>query len=399
MGKIIKWFVVAAVFCWAPSGYAQNPYSAAYAVNDSIITHFDIDQRTRLLRALGSSGGNIRQSAVEQLIDDRLKLAAARNSGAQISDASLLRGIEAAASTAGTTSENLWNRARGRGVSRLAFEEYYRTRLIWREIVQARFRQIADPTSIEIDNAINAAAAVTQESILLAEIALPFAERGEEATIAFAERLSRDLNNGANFDDAVRNFSRSATAQNGGRIGWLSPDRLPGPIAVQVLGLRAGQVSAPVRVSTGVLLLKVISMRVISSPLKKQLTLKYAVLDLSNVSNATSVARNMQSGLDECSDVNSTATSFAQGSGIFGPVAVEEIPTDIALILARLTPSHSEILVNGNSIKLIQLCERTTDLGEEIRQRVANGVFGQKLGSLAEGLLLELRRTAIIEQR
>lgn len=398
MGKFIG-LIAAILICWAPIAYAQNPYSAAYAVNDSIITNFDIDQRSRLLRALGASGGDIRQQAVDQLIDDRLKLIAARDSGAQISDSSLLRGIEAAASATGTTSDTLWARARGRGVSREAFEEYYRTRLVWREIVQARFRQIADPTSVEIDNAINSAAAVTQESILLAEIALPFAERGEAATIAFAERLSRDLNNGASFDDAVRNFSRSATAQNGGRIGWLSPDRMPAPIASQVLGLRSGQVSAPVRVSTGVLLLKVISTRVLSSPLKKQISLKYAVLDLSNISNATAMARNMQSGLDECSEVNSTAASFAPGSGIFGPVAAEEIPTDIALVLARLMPGRSDILVNGNNVKLIQLCERVTDLDEGVQQQVANGVFGQKLGSMAEGLLLELRRTAIIEKR
>lgn len=399
MSKFVYWVIAATLICLASTSYAQNPYSAAYAVNDSIITHFDVDQRTKLLRALGASGGDIRQSAIEQLIEDRLKLTAARNTGAQVSDAALLRGIETAASAAGTTSDTLWSRARSRGVSREAFDEYYRTRLIWREIVQARFRQIADPTSIEIDNAINAAAAVTQESILLAEIALPFAERGEEATIAFAERLSRDLNNGANFDDAVRNFSRSATAQNGGRIGRVSLDRLPGPIASQVLGLRSGQVSAPVRVSTGVLLLKVISTQVISSPLKKQISLKYAMLDLSNIANAASVARNMQSGLDECSDVNSTAASFAPGSGIFGPVATEEIPTDIALVLARLVPSHSEILVNGNNVKLIQLCERITDIEAPVRQQITNSVFGQKLGGLAEGLLLELRRAAIIEKR
>ena len=48
-----------------------------------------------------------------------------------------------------------------------------------------------------------------------------------EATIAFAERLARDLNNGASFEEAVKRFSRSRTAENGGQSGWFAPERLP----------------------------------------------------------------------------------------------------------------------------------------------------------------------------
>lgn len=399
MGRFINWLAALTLLTLGTAVLAQNPYSAAYAVNDSIITHFDIDQRMKLLRVFGIRSGDLRAAAIDQLIEDRLKLSAARVAGAAVNDEALARGIENAAANSGQTADRLWAAARGRGVSREAFEEYYEVQIIWREIVQARFRQTADPTSIDVDNAINAAAAVTQQSILLAEIALPFAERGEAATVAFAERLSRDLNNGASFEDAVRNFSRSATAANDGRIGWLPPDRLPGPIAAQVLGLRAGQVSAPVRVSTGIILLKVISSRVINSPLKKQISVSYAVLDLSGMANATSVARNMQGGLDACDPNTSNVESFGAGSGIFGPLPVEQVPTDIALVLARLMPSRSEVLVNGGSVKLVQLCERTSDLEDEVRAQISNGVFGQKLGSLAEGFLLELRRTAIIEQR
>lgn len=394
MGKFINWLAAIMLISLGTAAFAQNPYSAAYAVNDSIITHYDISQRMKLLGVFGVRGNDLRATAIDQLIEDRLKLSAARVAGAAIDDDTLARGIERAASGSGRTADQLWAAARGRGVSREAFEEYYEVQIIWREIVQARFRQTADPTSVDVDNAINAAAAVTQQSILLAEIALPFAERGEEATIAFATRLSRDLNNGANFTDAVKNFSRSATAANGGQIGWLPPDRLPGPIAAQVLGLRSGQVSAPVRVSSGMIILKVLASRVVNSPLKKQISVSYAVLDLSNTADAASVARSMQSGLDACNPAATTA-----GITLSGPVAVEQVPTDIALVLARLMPSRSDVLVNGPSVKLVQLCERTSNLEDEVRTQISNSVFGQKLGSLAEGFLLELRRTAVIEQR
>ena len=401
MGKILNWVLTLAlvIFAWAPIAHAANPYSAAYSVNDSIITHFDISERVKLLRALGSQSRDIQQDAIDQLIDDRLKIRAARTFGLAISDASLARGLAGIAASQNTSAEALWAKARARGVSRQAYDDYYTAQLIWRDLVQRRFRQAADPTSVELDNAINVAAAVTQRTILLGEIALPFAERGEAATIAFAERLSRDLNSGASFENAVKNFSRSRTAANGGQIGWLAPERLPAAIAAKIAGLSSGQVSDPVRVSTGVLILKVLASRTVSSALQKTVSVEYAVLDFSNQPDALSSATRMQRGLDECSAASSSASDFGPLSGLFGPTSVNNVPADIAVSLARLMPGKSEIITNGDSVLLIQLCNRTTDLSEQITAQLTNNLFGQKLGKLAEGYLLELRRTAIIEKR
>lgn len=401
MGRFLNWVMIAALatFTFTTVAQAQSPYSAAYTVNTSIISYYDINQRVKLMRAFGFRGGDPRKAAVEQLIEDRLKMSAARDLGVNLTAGSLQRGIESAAANAGTTAEGIWGKARAQGVSREAFEEYYTTQIVWRELVQAKFRQIADPTSVDIDNAINVAAAVTQETILLAEIALPFAERGEAATMAFAQRLSNDLNKGANFENAVKQFSRAATAANGGRIGWLAPERLPGAIAAQVLGLSSGQVSKPIRVSTGAILLKVLATKVTSSPLKKQVSVRYAILNLTGRDNAVSEARHLQQRLDECSESTSTAANYGEGSGLFGPVSVDDLPADIAISLARLMPGRSEVLVNGDAVLLVQLCNRTTDLEDALKAQVANSVFGQKLGKLAEGYLLELRRAAIIEKR
>jgi len=401
MGKFLNWMLTSTlvIFASAPIAHAANPYSAAYAVNDSIITHFDISERAKILRALGAPSRDIQQNAIDQLINDRLKIRAAATFGMAVNDASLASGLAGIAASQNTTSDALWAKARARGISRQAFDDYYTAQLIWRELVQRRFRQAADPTSVELDNAINVAAAVTQRSILLAEIALPFTERGEAATIAFADRLANDLNNGASFEAAVQNFSRSRTASNGGQIGWLSPERLPAAIAAKVIGLSSGQVSDPIRVSTGIILLIVIASRTVSSALQKTVSLEYAVLDLSGQSGAVSSATGMQRGLDECSAANSSADDFGPLSGLFGPTSVNNVPADIALSLARLMPGKSEIITNGDSVLLIQLCSRTTDLSEPIKAQLSNNLFGQKLGKLAEGYLLELRRTAIIEKR
>lgn len=401
MNKILKWTLAFALVCftWITVAQAANPYSAAYSVNDSIITHFDISERVKLLRAHGVQSSNITKGATEQLIDDRLLLRAAKTFGIVVNDAALRRGLANIANTRGTTADGMWGKVRARGVSRQAYEEYFLAQLTWRELVQRRFRQFADPTSVEQDNAVNVAAAVTQQTILLAELSLPFAERGEEATIAFAERLARDLNNGANFEEAVARFSRSQTAANGGTIGWLAPERLPATIAAQIAGLRAGQVSAPLRVYSGVIILKVIASKTVSSALQKTVSVSYAVLDFSGMEDGISRASKMQLQLDQCSEATSVVNKYGPLSGIFGPTTVESVPTDIAVTLARLNAGRSEIITNGGSVLLIQLCDRTTDLSEQDQRRITTSLFSQKLTKLADGYILELRRTAIIEKR
>ncbi len=401
MGKYSKLLVavILAILPFTSTANAQNPYSAAYAVNDTVISYYDIDQRVKILRALGAQVSNPREVAIEQLIDDRLKAYSMRLFGIVVSDEALENGIAKIAANMNTSADGLWGKFRARGVSREAFDEYYRIQMGWREVVQGRFRVAADPTSVEIDNAINAAAAVTQETILLAEIAIPFAERGEEATMAFANRLTRDLNAGASFETAVANFSRSPSAANGGQIGWVDPSRLPANVASQVLGLGAGNVSAPINVTTGVVILKVVSSRVMSSPLRKQVSVRYAVLDLTGQPDVSGLAAKLQRNMDVCATTTSSAASYGGASGMFGPVYVDTLPADIAISLARLMPGSSELLVNGDSAKLIQLCERTTDLDDNTLGQLQNSLFGQKLTKLAEGYLLELRRNAIIERR
>ena len=78
---------------------AANPYAPAITVNDGVITYYDIDQRMRLLGALGA-GGDLRELAVEQLTEDRLKLQAADELGIELPEGTVEAGLEEFATTA-----------------------------------------------------------------------------------------------------------------------------------------------------------------------------------------------------------------------------------------------------------------------------------------------------------
>ena len=60
------------VLCLPDLAKSQSAVSAVLRVNQSVITHYELEQRIRFLKVINTSG-NIRQIARDQLINDRLK--------------------------------------------------------------------------------------------------------------------------------------------------------------------------------------------------------------------------------------------------------------------------------------------------------------------------------------
>ncbi len=107
-------------------------------------------------------------------------------------------------------------------------------------MVQTQFRQKAMPSETDLDAALTLAENTPVEVVQISEIALPFAERGEAETLALADRLSRELSRGASFAAVAREYSRSATAAQGGLLEPVPAAQLPPAIRAQVLLLEPG---------------------------------------------------------------------------------------------------------------------------------------------------------------
>jgi len=54
--KVLATLVTALVAAWAAPVRAANPFAPALTVNASVVTEYDIAQRTKLLDALGATG-------------------------------------------------------------------------------------------------------------------------------------------------------------------------------------------------------------------------------------------------------------------------------------------------------------------------------------------------------
>ncbi len=252
----------------APSG--ETMFRPVAVVNDSAITGFDLLQRVQILTALGypvASAEALKQEALNQLIDDQLKLQEARRYGVTATPEMIAQDIERLAKSRNMSADELVATLAQRGVSRQALEDMLAADLAWRQLVRKRFLGRIEPGDAEIDGEI----ALMQEragvSYRLAEIGIPVAQDGSdrEKVRAKAERIYRDLAAGGDFEAAVKKYSRSPSAARGGEIGWVSNAQLPPEVADVLSELKPGQVAPPIPVPGGFTIIKVLDRRALSN--------------------------------------------------------------------------------------------------------------------------------------
>jgi peptidyl-prolyl cis-trans isomerase C len=86
------------------------------------------------------------------------------------------------------------------------------------------------------------------------------------ATAAFADKLVKDLDKGAKFDDVARRESMD-NPKNAGDLGWFTPDRMVKPFADAVVALKPGEYSrTPVQTKYGWHIIKLEETRELSPP-------------------------------------------------------------------------------------------------------------------------------------
>jgi parvulin-like peptidyl-prolyl isomerase len=81
-----------------------------------------------------------------------------------------------------------------------------------------------------------------------------------QADMDQAAAIAKRARDGADFAQLARQFSADkGTADSGGDLGWLSPDKVPTQFGAAIGVLQPGQISDPVRTSLGVHVVKLVA--------------------------------------------------------------------------------------------------------------------------------------------
>ena len=147
---LTAFFAMTTVVALQPSAKAQS--SIRVIVNGDIITSYDIAQRTRLMPLFGAKGGE--KAAIDQLIDDNLKLQAARRGGLNISDERVDTVFASMGKEKKLSPKQLEQELGRIGINAASMKFWIKAQMTWRELVKARVRREGQIKSADIMSAM-----------------------------------------------------------------------------------------------------------------------------------------------------------------------------------------------------------------------------------------------------
>ncbi len=400
IGATISAAALAALMTTLPHGpvSAQNLFAPAIRVNDAVITNYEIDQRARMLQALNAPG-NPQDEARKALIEDRLRLQAARAAGINPSAEDLIEAQGEFASRANLSREEFIGALAQAGVAEETFRDFVRAGLSWRILVQQRFAGQANASEAEVDRALSGGADGSNVRVLLSEIIMPAPPPQADAVRARANRIAQSTSEGE-FSSFARQFSATATRGNGGRLPWQNLTDLPPQLRPIVLGLSPGEVSDPLPIPNAIALFQLRAIEETGYSAPDYAAVEYAAYYLPGGRTAENLARArvIDSRTDRCDDLYGIAKGQPENRLSRESLPPAQLPTDIAFELSKLDPGEvSTALTRGDNLMVLMLCGRTRAVVEDQdRQDLAMGLRNRRLSALAEGYLAQLRADAYI---
>lgn len=403
----------------APALAQGNPFQPLVYVNDSAVTRYELDQRMRFMQLLRAPDAD-RAASEKALIDDRLRLFAAKQLGITATDEQIDAGLAEFAGRANLNPEQFTAELARAGVERQAFRDFVSAGVVWREVVRQRVVPQVRVTDAEVDQELQKVIETPRVThVALSELIIPAPPGQEAAAMAQAERIVAGTRSEGDFAAFARQYSATPSAQNGGRLPWTPLANLPPSLQPVILSMKPGQVGQPLRVEGAVVLFYLRDTRGTLRPGATAQVLDFVRFRLSSAEEARRIA----AVSDTCADLFVHARGLPAEQITRQTLPQGQIPTGEAIRLAVLDDNESTVIAYGGAVELLMLCKRqsaalaeapdrapvpTTAEGEAQpapdhdalpgREDVRNMIFNRKVGQAAESYLAELRSNAIIRR-
>ncbi len=359
MRRIIHTAVVAACLTGGTlSAQAQGPFTPLVHVNNAAVTQYELDQRIRFMSLLRAPGAD-RDSALKALMEDRLKLQAARQLGITVSDKGLEQGLAEFAGRANMDVETFTQELAKDGVEPQAYRDFVKAGVAWREVVRQRIVPTIRVSETEIDQAMRKEVEtpiVTR--VLVSELVIPAPPGQEQAAQARAQQLAETVKSEAAFAAAARQYSATPSAAQGGRLDWTPLENLPPVLRQLMLSMQPGTISQPLTVPGAVVLFFLRDTQGRLRAGAAEQTVDYVTLDLPSAADGAQILARA----DSCDQVFVEANRFAGDPIRRQTQPLGAVPGDIAQRMASLDTNEGTVIDYGAGARLVMLCRRMPSL-------------------------------------
>jgi len=402
---------------------AQTGDYIVAVVNQELVTAAEVQQRLNRVRADAQQTRTqlpppaaLRKEVVDVLIDERVLVTNARESGMKIDESELDRAVANIAGQNQLTVPQLRERLRKEGLEYTKFRANIKDQMM---VERMREREVASRIRIsdaEIDALIeqrrnagaNAQFNIAQIMVIVPENAAQavVSERRERALTAL-----RRVRGGEDFATVAREMSQDGNRATGGEIGMRPSDRLPDVFVKAVRPLKSGEVAPDLlRSAAGFHVLKLIE-RKDEAFVVQQVRARHILLRPSTALNAEAAARRLSQfrreilggskTFEQLARESSEDSSAAQGGDLGWASAGSYVPEFEEALAALDIGGISEPVATRFGVHLVQVVDRrqvTLDAKQQ-REQARNILREQKFEEAYVEWLRDLRGRAYIELR
>lgn len=394
-------------------------------VNQELVTAGEVNQRIERVRETASRAGNrlppedeLRRQVLDALIEERVQITYARETGQKVDDLELDRAVSNVAVQNQITLAQLRERLRTEGVDYGRFRNNVRDQILVERIREREVQSRIRITDGEVDEVIakQRAAAGGASQLNIAQILITVPEgatlaQATERRILADNALAR-VRAGESFEAVARQVSEDANRAQGGVIGMRAAERLPDVFVERVKNLKPGEVApAVLRTGAGFHVLKLIERRDAGAFTITQTRARHILLRTSAQLSQEAAVRRLagfkeqiaagRSSFENLARQNSEDGSATSGGDLGWTSPGSLVPEFEEAMNALPLGGISDPVVSRFGVHLIQVVERRdTELDARAQRDQARNVLRErKFEEAYTEWLAELRARAYIEMR
>lgn len=249
--------ILSSAFLSAHNTQAASSVKIVAVVNGDIISSQDIQNRINaFLMTTGipmndQTRNMINQRVIHAAVDEKIKLQAAEKNNIEVSDKDIDASIRTFEKNNKIPAGGLKNILKEAKVSMNSFRTQMKSDIAWLRLVRSKMRGEGTLTQKEIEKALaDAKKDLSTPKYQVSEI---FIKKEKAKDI---QSLVNNLRQDNRFELYAMQFSDSASASNGGNLGWINEGKLPAPLEKAVKKLKPGQITDAVLLNDGYYILK-----------------------------------------------------------------------------------------------------------------------------------------------
>lgn len=412
--RSFAWLLLAIGLFAALGSVGAQSLRIAAIVNDDVISVYDVNERMRLIMFSANipdtpeARQQLGPQIVRSLIDEQLETQEAKRLNISVEQSEYEAAIARLESQNHLPAGKLPEYLSEHGINPTTLQNQLRAALVWTRVVRRRAANFAVVSPDEVSEAINRISDnMNKPSHLVAEIFLAVDAPEDEPTVrANIQRLSDQLHAGAGFIAMARQFSQSASAQQGGDLGWVPEGQLDPEIDQALEHMQPGELSPPIHTAGGYYLLLLRDRRAPASAGDSQVKInRLLVPAASGIDDrtATDSARRIAQSATNCDDFAKVAQQVSPSSVMSSIDAkLGDMAPEFRNLISGLQVGHaSDPLPAQNGVQIVMVCERHEAAGASSppRDDVERMLQAEKFEQFSRRLLRDLRQTAFVDIR